>query len=1144
MNYIYYLSTIYQRVNRRLFSVSGKYLAKSSAKTARPIINIRCIVGLRILLRSLIFFRFLARFRRIDGVPYTYLTSTMDTFREEVIKCIRGCLISTKEMVSLKQLNNDYYTLIGERIPYQKLGFKKLEDFIQSSNELELTKRGTEYFVCAVPDKKSSHIIKLVSKQKTSSKRRLPTHRVRFHLPQQQAPRFANGRHPTSNWRPKSNAGLWNNYKEPARPRSVAHSQFINHSFNKSNSVESKVVIPDYSSLNIQINTPIYTSFDRDSKQQGAKKDIQGRLGVSKVKDVHTSNDSEKNSNQQRKQSVSDGIPSVPTTPTFEESSQQVGSARQRISRMMSEITLGRDSGNSSPVSDTSPPSPCKVPEFVRTDNPFADLEAFAALYQLGEVEVREVKIKGNQIMFSCKIKIGKHTYSSYPKDFSNEKGAKNFCCEVALSDLLPKYHRRKSLLISCEVDVLERIPPILEKHNNGIWAKQLKLDYADRYKEQLPDDWLQIVDSSPLVQIEAVSDDHILQYCKSGVKGQRRGIGMTIYNVSVPSKTVEFGEDGKLIGQITYVMSANEIWCQQIQTKEFEQYLGMMGRMELYYSSREDNLKAFNIVASGYYVAKVDGCYFRVRAVSVTDNEVNCFCIDYGDEVMVHKTDIFELKREYATTQAQAFVCRLAGLEELYEISVNSELLADLVNMQVILELAEACSDRENVIPVVMYEVETGNFISGNLIPKLTMESALPVLHKEGITEVYVSHIESHDEIYVQTQNYGFEHFNKIREALETDISTRIGDRLEPVTQINSNNKLYFARSKSDGHWYRIKLIDWSPRGDFAKIHYIDRGDADIIQVAVEKLYPLDRLSDVLCQYPPQAVRVRMVLEEVPDDFAELAGKHMPPDQAILLKVLGEDDVPPVEFFKRSEDGGLFCINKSIAMDMELRKEDSKSKMKISQFKSKCVPSAGTLAAPALTQVGELFEVHIPIAVNPYNFFIQPLASKNQLDEMMVKLQKKYNSAKHARLSAEEIVPGQIYASRHEDDVWYRTSVIKVIHARSISVFFCDFGYYRNLVVEQLVPLDEEFLELPYQALKAKLSNIKPKQNKWTMEDCEVFKMLVEKKDLYSLLIKIEKDVLYESDFVLELVLIDTKTEEDVYIDKELVRQNIAVKV
>lgn len=81
----------------------------------------------------------------------------------------------------------------------------------------------------------------------------------------------------------------------------------------------------------------------------------------------------------------------------------------------------------------------------------------------------------------------------------------------------MKKYGRRKSLLLSNEKDILERIPPMIEKHTNGIWNTQLEADYSDMYNEQLPSNWLEIVDISPNVYVEPVLDNFILRYCQPG---------------------------------------------------------------------------------------------------------------------------------------------------------------------------------------------------------------------------------------------------------------------------------------------------------------------------------------------------------------------------------------------------------------------------------------------------------------------------------------------------------------------------------------------------------------------------------------------------------------------------------------------------
>lgn len=71
----------------------------------------------------------------------------------------------------------------------------------------------------------------------------------------------------------------------------------------------------------------------------------------------------------------------------------------------------------------------------------------------------------------------------------------------------------------------------------------------------------------------------------------------------------------------------------------------------------------------------------------------------------------------------------------------------------------------------------------------------------------------------------------------------------------------------------------------------------------------------------------------------------------------------------------------------------------------------------------------------------------------------------------------------------------------------------------------------------------IKPKQSKWTMDDCKFFQKLVLRKSLVSILVSIEKDELYKCDNVLNLKLIDTLTDTDVHINEVLISKGIAVE-
>ena len=62
--------------------------------------------------------------------------------------------------------------LAGSEIPYQKLGYRTLEQFLESVPDVSLSLgQGGEAIVNAIPNKNTAHLAAMVSKQKSASKR-------------------------------------------------------------------------------------------------------------------------------------------------------------------------------------------------------------------------------------------------------------------------------------------------------------------------------------------------------------------------------------------------------------------------------------------------------------------------------------------------------------------------------------------------------------------------------------------------------------------------------------------------------------------------------------------------------------------------------------------------------------------------------------------------------------------------------------------------------------------------------------------------------------------------------------------------------------------------------------------------------------
>jgi len=129
------------------------------------------------------------------------------------------------------------------------------------------------------------------------------------------------------------------------------------------------------------------------------------------------------------------------------------------------------------------------------------------------------------------------------------------------------------------------------------------------------------------------------------------------------------------------------------------------------------------------------------------------------------------------------------------------------------------------------------------------------------------------------------------------------------------------------------------------------------------------------------------------------------------------------------------------------------------------------SLCPPQIPAVGDYFDVHVTMAANPGNFTVQPYKDLLRLEEMMESMQAEYKQQKYPHPPLDSVKEGELYAALHHDGNWYRVCVSNVINDNMVSVYFCDYGDVSVLPLDKLQPLIDQFKELPYQAIKAKLA-------------------------------------------------------------------------
>lgn len=1052
--------------------------------------------------------------------------------------------------------------LMGCEIPFRKLNFDSLEAFLRSEPSLECKPGAQGMIINARLTEKSAHIARMVSAQKdTGSKRpkrnafvrfgRRPMHKPSYHDNQAYKGRYSN------NYGPHGGSG------PPRRqmpPRSMPQN------------------LPKKSPPLVNNNNNVYGKVPANHNQKPQTAPLSSPTSRQPPQHAQIStNDSKREEKQNhypaqmKSFTVEQQVPHSTRTNRSMLLNQQGSNISPTQLKMESLKAFHPESSVWAFSSDSDSSSPSKK-TFEKTGDILIDLQHFLKMHHQPPAEItilkRQIKFRKPQY-FDCKIVAGGKTFSNYPKDFVNEDQVTKFTCEKALEELIPLFQSAapsSSLLVSDNSEVLKRVPPMIELHTNGIWNDQLERLYADKYKEILPSNWLKIIENCPVISVQQASmTRHLLTYCRPEDLLQKAKfcdaqiLDQYIHNtVSIAASQLPHIEEGTEVKvEVQCVETAGEIWCRLVGTEEasiFAEKNLALTRAYLDAQLLSTARRPERVIVGGHYIVLHgdDACRVQVLSyTSSTEETALCFYVDYGEAQEVGLNEMFTLEEEFASIQAQAFQCRLQGLEDLYEFSNDSEALMNLVGNEYYMEIAPRPNNGgDEVMGVYLYDIESNDNMNEVLESQLLVECASPYLSERDITDVEVTNVDDSGDIFVQLRphNPGFlklmELLGKVNESI-----TKEEAWVKSIPEINKeacgDDKIFIAKSNRDNRYHRIIVNDWEPSGRFLQVLFIDFGYTHIMKPSEAIFYDFQQFSEMLGEFERQALRIRLDIDEVPDNFTQVFTEIIG-NSSVLAKRVPTDgnDIPIVKLFKRVlPDNLLASINETIVLNYEKRIEKP-TKRELLRTQSKNSPSSGELKTPEIPSIGSFFDVNVPTAVSPLNFFIQPWKSNFKLEKLMESLQHHYNNeAQYSPLSLDDIIPGKVYASRHPaSGVWHRTSVTKVINPQSIAVYYGDYGYYDTLHSNQLLPLDSEYLDLPYQAIKAKLTGVMPKNVKWTVGDCELFRKLVTGKQFVSVIEYTETDEFCPSDVVLCLRLVNTRGEHDVNIGDVLVQKDIAI--
>ncbi|XP_042881485.1 tudor domain-containing protein 7-like isoform X10 [Penaeus japonicus] len=630
----------------------------------------------------------------------------------------------------------------------------------------------------------------------------------------------------------------------------------------------------------------------------------------------------------------------------------------------------------------------------------------------------------------------------------------------------------------------------------------------------------------------------------------------------------------------VTYIQDFNNIKFRLIGDQYSNAYDDLVTDMELYYMEDKNLSPVSEAIVGRVYAASYDESWFRVQVLSVNGDQVTVLFIDHGDEEQLSLSLIHNLHKNFCNLPAQSVTCALAGLEYGGKDQSALNLLQTLALGQT---LVGQVVSRQDSISLILFNTATEEDININekVSQQLDLNFVEPTLPQVGgVAEVYVMHVTSSGDIYVQIETETFKLLENLLEMARSRTEEMLGEdvKIDPT-------RLYLAQFSEDGQWYRAApRSNVDPDGKVL-MWFVDFGNSDRVPSA--SLRPLEGVNERLTKIPHQALLCR--LHNVPSaglEWTERACHRLmellPEDSPLLLKVqaVKSNGPPLVELFKRLQpQNELVSINATLSIDASLFRNDgdsnnnsvnkevvlspSRTRSRRSSTNSQTSSSSGLNSGPSsmnsyyestptsprpgalipmeVPRVGEFFDVYVTYAASPSNFAVQSWKMTKKLSSLMSKMQVYYNNANNLQ-TLDELQAGGFYAVKHSDDSWYRAQV-SMHQGDIVSGLFVDYGDCFIVTRDSVQPLPTTFHALPYQAIKAKLSGISAANLDWTPEDCCRFQELVEYREFVSVVANIEP-VNDNDGYIISLRLIDTSDPKlDVYIDQILVDEGRAAR-
>ncbi|XP_047985623.1 tudor domain-containing protein 7 [Leguminivora glycinivorella] len=1093
--------------------------------------------------------------------------------KEQVISALRATLLSVKGALTIKQCNRDYRELQGEWIPFKKLGYPTLDRLFVDVPGFKVTQINGEWYVDAIASQETQHIAEMVSRQKSSKK---PT--PRFNFPNRFPKKEGSWRRPATAGSHTSynNASYnYNNQYSNQYYRAKGGTPFNNNYSNKHNNkfskpYETKPPLTKTTSKPLTENTerPERTTYSAVTKPVNPPAPAKEPERVSErvpLAPVNTYSEDVKHSVRTENE------------PELKQSSKM--SASQRLSNLRDRlntvdlIPLPLPATNndfvehSGPVTHVAPAYSLEPPP--DSSSSVAKLEWTCRKLGLTQpvYKVHDIRPKRGPVSYDCSIKVGaSYSASSYPDSSPSQELAK----EVAAVKLLMEIEGSGpgGMPTSSPGKAVASLADLVAEHEAGLWASTVPHLYREKFGENLPSNWQELVENCPrILKDRVVNGLLVLLPNKEGAPPLFPENSVSDVTIDSDLPPLKFPEEDFWNVFVTVANSTLEIWLRIVGPDYSDAFETLLADMERFYRHGGTSVDKNMIIKNAWYAVNLDdGEWQRAKILEIHEDTAVVFLGDHGDDDIVDLNKIKILETQFRGLPAQAILCRLEGAEELAASAAGAELVQRRLPGEVLVAAPGPRHDPSDpAVAVVLYDTSTQRDLNLNkeIVQDFCMAGAFNITQKP--CEVEVGCVTEEGRVWVSRAGAAA----LVRGALAVLTAGPYRRPLPAAPQAPpaAAHTLYIVRTLS-GDWVRCTIISGLDGEGTVRTQLVDSGL--VLRAPLSSLVPLASFSPALDQYPHQAKQVRLGPAERAAHGMAARLRELLLQARVLCRALPAPAAPAapphVELFVRTGPQNILAsVNNAILMEYEYlqpeklkdEKEDKGMANRVEAlhrkkeriFRSSSTGEAerragaggergGVLPAPLLPTPGKCFDVYIAMAANPWNFVVQPNSTRNTLQTMMASLQAECPKMTEADAPAKP-ASGELYTVYYEkDSSWYRVTIAGIVSTEMVSVYFCDYGDLALFAVKDLRPVPAKAplaRSLPPQAIKARLYDVWPLHQDWTVEDCIRFQELCVEQQFVGICKDVGKDPLNPNEPLLTLDLIDTSTDEDIYLNKQL---------